>query len=322
MLRAFRQLARRPLARRGFTLTELLVVISIIVILAALAAGAAFRLAGSQQEKNTNLAVLKISDLLDQQWQAVIDQARIESIPTAVSNMAQDAAGNNNPRRARAIYIKLRLMQEFPQTFNEALNNPLGAKPTYAKLLSGLAASGDPFEWGACLYMALGQNRRGAGVNLDTSIANTEAIDTPNWPGLKTFVDAWGTPIVFYRSPTNNPELNPLTKVVLGPNNDAQDPEGTLSDAGWILAGAGPSPNYLAFYNQIHPLPYGLTPTAASLTTRGSYYLVPVVSSFGPNKRSGLADFFMTPATTPSAEVGADNDNIYSYRHRLGGKGN
>src|SRR5262245_22356018 len=102
--------------RAGFTLVELLVVIAIIGILVALTAGAVVRFIGVQARDNTEVAMRKIQPLLQNQWKAVIDQAKTEPI----SQNAMVMAGGDE-RLARIIHIKLRLRQEFPANYNEVM---------------------------------------------------------------------------------------------------------------------------------------------------------------------------------------------------------
>ena len=95
---------------------------AIIAVLVALVASATFQVIGVQQERTTETTIRKVADALDQQWQAVLDQAKSEPIPPNVTNLA-----GGDARRARVIYIKLRLAGEFPVTFSEALNPKGGA---------------------------------------------------------------------------------------------------------------------------------------------------------------------------------------------------
>jgi type II secretory pathway pseudopilin PulG len=95
---------------------ELLVVIAIIAILSALTAGAVFKVIGVQRSNNTQLTIKSASSLLEKQIAFVVNQAKNEVIPASVVGMA-----GNDPVRARVIWTKLRIKQEFPMTISEAL---------------------------------------------------------------------------------------------------------------------------------------------------------------------------------------------------------
>jgi prepilin-type N-terminal cleavage/methylation domain-containing protein len=228
--------------RSGFTLIELLVVLAIIAILLALTAGAVFRVSASQAIKRSETTVKKIQMGLSGQWQAVVDNVKDElrAPPgdyraTAYGYATGLAAGD--PARLRAIYIKLRLIQEFPTNFAEAVAS---GKPTYLTALNGATAPGQPYESAICLYLAINQGRRGQTFNNeDLGAGSVKSIQCGN-ASLNYFVDAWGSPITFDRwiandadplvadmsqspyVPTNN---NPYTG---SPNFDKEDPESAL----------------------------------------------------------------------------------------------
>jgi hypothetical protein len=139
------------------------------------------------------------------------------------------ALAGNDRDRANALYMKMRLRQEFPQTYYEARNGititgvdpNTGAtikpnvppKQFYAQALAN--APGTPnataiplpvWESAICLYLALSQTRRGAAFNADdigagstATVAGTTAAGA-NY-SFKYFVDAWGNPIGFERWP-------------------------------------------------------------------------------------------------------------------------
>jgi prepilin-type N-terminal cleavage/methylation domain-containing protein len=377
--------------RGGFTLVELMTVVAILAVLMALIASAAFQVVAVQQQRNTETTIKKVGDALDQQIQQVIEQAKTEMPPNDVLSMA-----GSDARRAKIIWRKARLKQEFPMTFADALapNIPslsqtdLPPRQSYVDTFNGwgwtrdtitaastiaAASNSAPIvircggahnltsgtrvmvfgalgnsaanseyivtvidatqfsldgsmgngsytgggswfaadEPGACLYLALKQNRRGISFDLDSSLSSAE-VGTVTIRGkpVTAILDAWGHALSYYRWPAGNSELNLSTAT---PFRDFQDPEGTLADSNWTN-----STGRQNFTNLCHPLP----PVAS---VNNSFFLPPVVVSFGPGlgvkkKTSGLKDPFMTPITSgPGA--GNDNGNIYSYRLRLGGRG-
>ncbi|HEV3256417.1 MAG TPA: type II secretion system protein [Gemmataceae bacterium] len=310
-----------PKSRAAFTLIELLIVITIIAVLTALTAGAYWKVTDSQKKSNTVMAVQKIAGALDQQWQAVIDQARTETLPQSVLDMS---AVNKvpSPRRARIIWVKLRLKQEFPMNFDEAWapsgpGNPyLGPKPAYAAAIGpppytmpGPTSSPPSSAQSAVLlYLILQEHRRGMNFNVDTELSTREAGDAG--PGLKQLVDAWGTPLAFIRWPWQSQDLNPHQgegedDYPTGGQppaglNDAQDPEGLLSDPNWVG-----SPGWSIFIQLCHPV-----------GAKASYKLVPVVASAGRDKTWGIN---LTTMQTQDPSIAGDN--IYNFIARLGSKG-
>lgn len=241
---ALRSASRLNAHRQAFTLIEILVVIAIIGILAALVTGAARVMMGVQQETNTNSTISTLNSILSRQWSAVVATASKESPPANVLNMA-----GGHPGRAQVIWIKLRLKQEFPMNLTEAASPwlPLGpylqppspgvpgdlpAKPSYTSALQEAAsipgatfvANSDPstckwtLESAFTLVMALKQNRGGIVFkeeNFPPAALATEIhtySGSPPQPtlayrGPKMLVDAWGGPIFFYRWPTGNPDF-------------------------------------------------------------------------------------------------------------------
>src|SRR5262249_47544388 len=101
--------------RAGFTFVELVVVLAIILLLIALGTSAVVRVIASQQSSVTETTMKKLHRVLLRQWTAVVDQAKQETIPQGVLTLA-----GGDAKRARVIWIKLRLKQEFPSNFDEA----------------------------------------------------------------------------------------------------------------------------------------------------------------------------------------------------------
>src|SRR5262249_28069863 len=102
--------------RTGFTLVELLIVIGIIVVLAALTLSATMQVIGTQYKNNSEQTVKKVALGVQKQWDIVVSTAKNERIPPGVISLA-----GGDERRARVLWIKLRLKQEFPMTYTEAL---------------------------------------------------------------------------------------------------------------------------------------------------------------------------------------------------------
>src|SRR5262249_16338592 len=117
---------------------EVLVVVGILAILAALVASAVFRVLESQKENLSEATVRTLAQELDRHWQAVVNQANKEVIPDWVKDFAGRAANAPNyEQRARVLWIKLRLKQEFPMNFAEAVKGPIdGNLPEFKALIA------------------------------------------------------------------------------------------------------------------------------------------------------------------------------------------
>src|SRR5579859_228907 len=185
--------------RPAFTLIELLVVIAIIGVLISLSAAAFFRTLSVKKGKNTQQLIQKLYTQLQRQMKAVIDDARTESISSKTTVMT---LAGNDPNRARIIWIKLRLKQQFPMSYAEALNpgggvipqSELAPEPAYGKILAGKGSALNPAtESAACLLMALtARNRRGVDQVKDF-LSAAEMADTDG-DGVQELVDGWGNP--------------------------------------------------------------------------------------------------------------------------------
>jgi prepilin-type N-terminal cleavage/methylation domain-containing protein len=378
------QRIRKTSHRPAFTLVELMIVIAIIVILAALTTGAAMRFYGVQQQKNSEVTVTKVYEALKEQWDTVIRQAQQEPIsPQAMALANYGSTGNlitttsiGNDAQARAIHIKLRLKQEFPMDFTEILSPyypPYGVDlpplRMYQDAVVAMANAGSipwyqpsptyqapPLENATCLYLALQRSRGGVSFNFDNLGSNALAGDSTGYQ--KWIVDGWKTPIIYYRWPTSNLEVNGLNPALPGSPQatfrDPQDPTGALLNQMWWLSNHN-WPIWTPFEHQLHPLvwqgtppnptwfagPYPgnsgpfpdptLPPTATYLVPAYEYYTIPVVASAGPNKSFGIGPttlynptsgvLFSNPNVMKSDGSTDDNDNIYSYRLRLGARG-
>jgi prepilin-type N-terminal cleavage/methylation domain-containing protein len=381
--------------RSAFTMIEMLVVVAIIGVLAALAAGATMQVISNQRKSNTEETITKVAGALDKLWKAEVARAKEEPIPYEILNGNPDLNGTpdptkprqwglirmaspdpNNPqpndllvmRRARVIWIALRLKQRFPMNFAEAVSPTpaqvqlsgvpylqMPADPVFSRALSGqtIMPSLPPhdYESSVCLLLALSQGR-GAGFSQER-LSSGELAD---FNGLKTIVDAWGRPLTFYRWPmggeiaASNPYIeSTATQIVirnpLDPDAVLMQPDRSPTQPGWNTAIRNSSRFGVWAFEKLFHKVHGLAPNGSYRPE--SYYTVPVVASAGPNvgARTGAyltvyemmglpppPDEFPPPAGLPVAlrhdpmemVTGAQKDsfdNIYSFRLRLGARG-
>jgi hypothetical protein len=313
-----------------------LVVIAIIGVLAALSASAFVRFIGVQQQSNTELMILKIKRTLDRQWRAVVDNSRLDGKTNKIPPDVLRLAGND-PLRAQVIWTKLKLRQQFPMNFVEALNAPsipsypgasLSPPSSYGKAIGQYSqANNDATTQSAACLLVILTTKAGRGMDLDVeNLSNLEVADTDG-DGVPELVDGWGRPLRFYRWPTGNTELNLANPSDPGNSaayqskllRDPEDSTGLLMQwdgaNGWW--GPATNPTYRSVFEQLcHSLSTGSPPVPQS------YYMEPVIASAGADGKWGLVTpdpvppgLSMSPITSPTdPEYGKDKDNIYSYR--------
>jgi prepilin-type N-terminal cleavage/methylation domain-containing protein len=312
--------------RAGFTLIELLVVIAIIIALIALTVGTYFRVRVAQERGTTEAMVGKIASSLDRQVKAVIDQANedwrsgnVPNSPFPASNLiliANPSPPVSDVNRARILYIKMRIKQEFPANFTEAqsavLLGPvtiggtqysyqLPAKANYIRIL-GAASGGSAFDQSAaCLKMALGVARRGEAPTNDEAVgARGNKSLTFGTVTLPVFADAWGSQLGYCRWPTGCTELSDVPYT----GTDPQDPQGLLYGP-WINSfGSGDQATIQTQLHSLMPIPPGGVPP---LRNRN---MTPVAISMGPNQKPDINNL----ATLD--DIGVSDDNVYSFRVR------
>lgn len=320
--------------RPAFTLVELLVVITIIVILLSLTAAGTFRILDSSRSSATETLIQAVDQLLKKAWDKVVEDAKKEPIPPAVLNFA---SGDAN--RARVIWIKLRLIEAFPQSYAEILQAPLYQQysfgstplplipsgqhhylPTYQRKLKQFNITIDNGARGhsaACLLMALTEINRGSGTSLN---ADQFRIGDTDGDGLPEFLDAWGNPLFFARFATGNGgDLQTAFLTTDPKSSQYRDP---LDPDGWLARSWRWQNNYvlmgnISFVGQPPsgwPPPY---PLIHSIFPQGQQqpptnYVIPVVFSAGRDGQPGV-DVFLN-ITNPIQE----QDNIYSFRLKLG----
>lgn len=316
-----------PRRRAAFTLIELLLVVTIIIVVVGLSVGTFFRVRKSQVEGASGLIVNKLSSQLNQQWLIVLDNAKTEVGRSDFSTFNNSAFtwSDGDPRRMRVIHTKMKLRLEFPQTFWEAVRWPstvgLGGliKSSYSRQLltptgpiplaqiTGTGLTDDQIhqESAVLLYLALTQARGGIGGGFNPidhlgphAVGEITLSHYASQPTFKVFVDAWKQPIAFVRWPVGSDDTYDINQppyatysTIAGVNSriDPQDPEQTLH-RGFTISRA-------QFISNVHSL--GNAPLNLS----------PIIISAGPDKEFGIQATF--------ARIDArEDDNIYSHRIR------
>lgn len=105
-----------PRPRPAFTLIELLVVLGIIILMIGIAVAVLTNIAGTSEDKRTELVVQKVKSELDKHHKSVIDRANEAAIPPGIMFWA-----GNDPERARIMMRFLYLRNELPSSYLEAM---------------------------------------------------------------------------------------------------------------------------------------------------------------------------------------------------------
>jgi prepilin-type N-terminal cleavage/methylation domain-containing protein len=339
--------------RRGFSLTEILVVIAIIGVLASLAAVGTIAMIGNRQARNTEATMKVVNKLLQDRWSSVIADAKKETPSAAAVVLAKGANPlvDRDPtgERAKVIMVKVRLMEAFPVTYSEVLTPTVvntfvsQHKSYFAKYQTTITAgmmTGAPGESSACLLMAL-KALQGSGVAVDDQLKYAVANSDGKNP-INVLIDGWSKPMSFYRFPWNNANLRAANPATATNSRSAQfcdptDPDGTLVNTTWHGSPATYAANYpimafrnrtalQVFENSFHTIAMANSPGVAN-------YTIPVIVSAGKDGKFGLKNMDATgnndifpllqemsiappPVPLPPGSP-YDRDNIYSYQLRL-----
>jgi prepilin-type N-terminal cleavage/methylation domain-containing protein len=242
--------------RSAFTIIELLVVVAIIAVLAALTTGVAMRFYSVQQQKNSEVTVTKLYEQLKNEWDTVVRLANAEPISPQAQALANFALTGNlttvptssmgNDAVARVIHVKLRLKQEFPMDFTEILSpyatssGPSGGPtvygwdlpplPVYQKAVADMINAGSvPWYTPSPTYQTppsglenstclyLALLRSRSGNPYNFDNLGSNALASDSTGLQKWIVDGWRTPITYYRWAFSNNELDQLNPA--GPMN-------------------------------------------------------------------------------------------------------
>lgn len=303
----------RPPGRRGFTLVELLTVITIIGMLAGLSLGALYSARGSAREAKTRATIAKLDMIVQARYEefqsrrvpmnlrrvppAAMAELRLKAIrylmkwemPDRPSDIANPRpSGNSDFLPADINTPHVVTATHASKTYSVSLTRTALARALYRRCSASPPSSDN--DSAECLYMWVMMGDPDAADQFQAS----EIGDTDG-DGYPEFIDGWGMPIKFLRCPSAFTSQSDLQTG--DPKND-HDPFDT---------------------RQIDP---------------SAFRLVPLVFSNGPDKKSGLnlfkevapGDAFdywaiytrpygePVPVGDPSGEHGSHYDNIHNHQ--------
>ena len=301
--------------RTGFTLIELLVVIALIATLAALSAGAFFRVRAGQTKAASEATLNKLGSALENRLSAIREKVNEEARTNSDNYKLALSDAGGNPDVAKSLLLYAKVKNELPMSFDEAKTDTvvgsiiLRRRENFRPLYT-LASPNTPEESAICFYLAV-TTSGGGGAMTDGEGLQQQTMESPSFPGLKVFKDAWGTPIAFVRQAYPD-EVNGGVYVRSGQVRDPFDPSNKLTTSGLMTSRW---PVYIAsFPTWAVPsgvAPFSSAPTLTNLKTvyPGARNFTSTLISAGPDKQ-----FFKT--SEYDVYGGTNNDNLLGYRLR------
>lgn len=182
--------------RRGFSLVELMTVITIVAILAGLSlSGLAAARLRARIDK-TKMTIQKLHEIVMPQYEAYLRRrVPLTGAPTSRQQLAQD----------NLQWIRRLMVRELPDTWSDIPPNPAAVAalpvgyrtgPVYAYAAARSAGPSSANEAAECLYLIAS---RGRGDPEAMEQFRVEEIGDVDADGAPEFLDAWQRPITFMR---------------------------------------------------------------------------------------------------------------------------
>ncbi|MFO0823511.1 MAG: prepilin-type N-terminal cleavage/methylation domain-containing protein [Gemmataceae bacterium] len=238
-----RYTTQRP--RRGFSLVEILVVLSIIAILASLSMAAYMRIRTLQNVRTSEDVVSKVQLGLDNQVKIIADNVRLDKASPEYVGLLPFC--DNDPDRTTSLLLYCRLRQAFPSPSDIALPAPTPViftvnaipfrRPVAFDRIAG-ASDPDPNKISAAiLFVALSARTQGGNtLAVDEGLAGAQ-LDLPVQSGgtVRVFKDGFGNPVPFVRFlESTELDTDPRFTNLKSGNKDPFDVWGKLN--GWTNA--------------------------------------------------------------------------------------
>jgi len=206
----------------GFTLVELLIVVSIIAIIAGMSMAALMGAAEEGRRTRAKAQVAKIDQLISEKWNSY----RFRQLPIRI----QAGTPPILAAQMRLSVMRELMRMELPDRLTDVLDDPVTAQPVpavtraYRRKVTAQASTISSYDQAEMLYLILSEMRDGDRSAL--SFFMSSEIGDADQDGMNEILDPWGEPIMFlrwapgYSRVTMNDEVssgNPLATYLSAP---------------------------------------------------------------------------------------------------------